>query len=116
MRLAVDALAVETAQEINIPWPFHICWFGVVFIASDVDKVVGVFSQDLADWMVEIFAGFASMPRLDTTKLRSWPEGTPKTHFLGLSLILYRRRLAKVSVRSTTRLSILFDFTTTSSM
>jgi hypothetical protein len=31
------------------------------------------------------FAGLASMPRCSTRKPRSNPEGTPKTHFVGLS-------------------------------
>ena len=34
-----------------------------------------------------IFAGLASIPRLDTMKPRSLPAGTLKTHFSGLSLI-----------------------------
>jgi hypothetical protein len=35
--------------------------------------------------MVEILPGLASMPRSDTTKPRSMPLGTPKTHFSGFS-------------------------------
>ena len=40
------------------------------------------------------------MPRLETKKPRSWPAGTPNTHFSGLSLIWNRRKLANVSLRS----------------
>jgi hypothetical protein len=50
--------------------------------------------------MVEIFSGFASMPRSDTTKPRSMPLETPKTHFSGFSFTLCCRNFAKTSVRS----------------
>jgi hypothetical protein len=36
--------------------------------------------------MVEIFSRLASMPRYDTTKPRSMPLRTPKTHFSSLAL------------------------------
>jgi hypothetical protein len=35
--------------------------------------------------MAEIFSGMASMPRWLMMKPSSFPEGTPKTHLLGLS-------------------------------
>jgi hypothetical protein len=35
--------------------------------------------------MAEIFSGLASMPRWLMIKPSSFPEGTPKTHLLGLS-------------------------------
>jgi hypothetical protein len=35
--------------------------------------------------MAEIFSGLASMPQWLMMKLSSFPEGTPKTHLLGLS-------------------------------
>jgi hypothetical protein len=35
--------------------------------------------------MAEIFSGLASMPHSNTTKPRSMPLGTPKTHFSGFS-------------------------------
>src|SRR6266536_397498 len=37
--------------------------------------------------MALILTGLHSMPRSETRKPRSWPAGTPKTHFSGLSLI-----------------------------
>jgi hypothetical protein len=36
-------------------------------------------------WMASTLAGFVSMPRWLTMKPRSLPDGTPKTHFSGLS-------------------------------
>ena len=35
--------------------------------------------------MALIFSGLASIPRLLTVNLSSFPEGTPKTHLVGLS-------------------------------
>jgi hypothetical protein len=45
--------------------------------------------------MAEIFSGLASMPHSDTTKPRSMPLGTPKTHFSGFSsrVVAASRRL-----------------------
>src|SRR3954462_7573885 len=48
-------------------------------------------------------------------KPRSFPAGTPKTHFSGLSLMSYFRRLSNVSLKSSTRDSTCLDLTTTSS-
>ena len=62
-----------------------------------------------------IFSGLASIPQCDTKKPRSLPEGTPKTHFSGLSLIWIRRKLLKVSRRSARRVPCSLDFTTMSS-
>src|SRR4051812_15018221 len=61
-----------------------------------------------------IFAGFASIPLPDTMKPKSFPAGTPKTHFSGLSLMSYFQRLSNVSLKSSTRDSTCFDLTTTS--
>jgi hypothetical protein len=36
-------------------------------------------------WMVSTLVGFASMSRWLTMEPRSLPDGTPKTHFSGLS-------------------------------
>jgi hypothetical protein len=47
--------------------------------------------------MEEIFSGLASMPRWLMMKPSSFPDGTPKTHLLGLSFHWYSRRDAKVS-------------------
>jgi hypothetical protein len=50
----------------------------------------------------------ASMPRSDTTKPRSIPLGTPKTHFSGFSFTPCCRSFTKTSVRSGTRSHVLF--------
>jgi hypothetical protein len=55
------------------------------------------------------------MPRCPTMKPRSNLEGTPKTHFVGLSFHWNSRRLAKVSVKSVMSLSSSVVLTTTSS-
>src|SRR3954468_6441155 len=51
-----------------------------------------------------IFSGFTSMPLCEIMKPRSFPAGTPKTHFSGFNIILYFRRLSKVSLRLLIRL------------
>src|SRR3954466_15487908 len=43
------------------------------------------------------------------------PAGTPNTHFSGLSLILYVRRFANVSLRSASKVDPCIDLTTRSS-
>ena len=50
-----------------------------------------------------ILAEFASIPLLETMKPRSFPAGTPKTHFSGLSLMSYVRRLSNVSLKWSTK-------------
>jgi hypothetical protein len=65
--------------------------------------------------MAEIFSGLALMPRWLIMKLSSFPEGTSKTHLLGLSFHWYSRRDAKVSSRSVMSVSEFQVFTTTSS-
>jgi hypothetical protein len=50
--------------------------------------------------MAVIFLGLDSMPRWLMMKPSNFPEGTPKTHLLGLSFHWYSRRGAKVSSRS----------------
>ena len=50
--------------------------------------------------MALIFSGLASMPRAEMRYPNNCPDGTPNMHFSGLSLILYRSRLSKVSRRS----------------
>src|SRR5437762_12082401 len=42
------------------------------------------------------FFGLASMPRYDTMKPSSFPEGSPKTHFSGFSFHLKRLKFANV--------------------
>ena len=49
--------------------------------------------------IVEIFSGLSSMSRLETMKPRSFPSGTPKTHFSRLSLMWLAQILEKVSSR-----------------
>jgi hypothetical protein len=46
---------------------------------------------------------------------RSCLAGTPKTHFVGLSIMLYFLRLLKVSYRSAIRSSYFLDMTAMSS-
>jgi hypothetical protein len=65
--------------------------------------------------MPEIFSGLALMPRWLMMKLSSFPEGTLKTHLLGLSFHWYSRRDAKVSSRSAMSVSEFWVLTTTSS-
>ena len=65
--------------------------------------------------MALIFIGLHSVPRLETRKPRSWPAGTPNTHFSGLSLIWNRRRFSNVSLRSSNKVSRFSVFTTMSS-
>ena len=55
--------------------------------------------------MAEIFYGLALMPCSEMMKPSSMPLGTPKTHFLGLSLILFAQSFAKVCSRLATRWS-----------
>ena len=72
---------------------------------------VGVANCDRA----RILAGFASIPLLETVKPKSFPAGTPKTHFSGLSLMSYVRRLSNVSLRSSIKDSTYLVLMTTSS-
>jgi hypothetical protein len=65
--------------------------------------------------IVEIFWGLASMPRWLMMKPSSFPEGTPRTHLLGLSFHWYSRRDAKVSSKSSMSVSEFQVLTTTSS-
>src|SRR6266540_2180615 len=61
------------------------------------------------------FSGLTSMPRYDTMKPRSFPDGTPKTHFSGFNFHLKRFKLVNVSDRSDTRSSLTRDLMTMSS-
>jgi hypothetical protein len=45
--------------------------------------------------IAQILSGFASIPRCDTRKPRSFPAETPKTHFLGLSFMEVAHSLSK---------------------
>ena len=65
--------------------------------------------------MAEIFFGLVSMLRLETIKPSSIPLGTPKTYFLGLSLIPFAWSFAKVCSRSAMTWSVGLDLTTMSS-
>lgn len=44
--------------------------------------------------------GSTSMPRLEIMYPRSFPDYTPNTHFLGLSLTLYSSSLLKILSRT----------------
>src|SRR3954470_24326324 len=46
--------------------------------------------------MALIFFGLTSIPRWETINPNNLPAGTPKTHFLGLSVMLYFQSLSKV--------------------
>jgi hypothetical protein len=59
--------------------------------------------------MAEIFLGLASMLHAKTTKPRSMPLGTPKTHFSGFSFIPCCHGFAKTSVRLGTRSPVFLD-------
>ena len=48
----------------------------------------------------ETFLGLALMPRWEMMYPRSMPRGTPKTHFSGLSFILFARKQLNVILRS----------------
>jgi hypothetical protein len=47
--------------------------------------------------MAEIFTRLASIPRLLMINLSNFPDGTPKTHLVGLSFHQNLRRLLNVS-------------------
>ena len=55
--------------------------------------------------MADIFSGLASMPRWLMMNPSSLPEGTPKTHLVGLSFHRKARKLEKVSYKSAIRSS-----------
>ena len=61
------------------------------------------------------FSGLASMPQWDTRKPKSLPEGTPNTHFYGLSRRSTALRLVKVSSKSCIKVLASRDFTIMSS-
>jgi hypothetical protein len=66
--------------------------------------------------MAKIFSGLASMPHSETMKPKSMPQGTPKAHFLGFSLMFFSSRQQNVASRLVTRLLASLDLTTISSM
>jgi hypothetical protein len=53
--------------------------------------------------MAVIFSGLALMPRSETMNPRSMPQGTPKTHFSGLSFTPFALRHLNVVLRSERR-------------
>jgi hypothetical protein len=65
--------------------------------------------------MAAIFSGLASMPRSETMKPRSMPQGTPKTHFSGLSFMPFALRHLNVVSRSERRSEAFLVLTTMSS-
>ena len=74
-------------------------------------RSVGVANCDRA----QILAGFASIPLLETMNPSSFPVGTPKTHFSGLSRMSYVQRLSNVRCKSSTNESTCLVLMTTSS-
>mgnify|MGYP005829674527 CR=1 FL=1 len=74
-------------------------------------RSVGIANCDRA----RIFARLASIPLLETMKPSNFLEGTPKTHFSGLSLMLYVQRLSKVSLKSSIKVSTCLVLMTTPS-
>jgi hypothetical protein len=50
--------------------------------------------------MAVIFTGLASIPRLLMIKPSNFPDGTPKTHLVGLSFHRNLRRLLNISFKS----------------
>jgi hypothetical protein len=55
--------------------------------------------------MAVIFTGLASISRLVTMNPSNFPDGTPNTHFLGLSFHLNFHKLLNVSSKSAIRSS-----------
>src|SRR3954464_3739851 len=65
--------------------------------------------------MALIFSGLTLIPCWETMKPNNLPAGTPKTHFLGLSIMLYFRRLSKVYFKSEIKSFDFLDITAISS-
>jgi hypothetical protein len=65
--------------------------------------------------MAVIFIGLASIPRLLTMNPSNFPDGTPKTHFFGLSFHQNLRKLLNISSESAIRSSGFLVLMTTSS-
>jgi hypothetical protein len=55
--------------------------------------------------MAMIFSGLASIPRLLTMNPSNFPDGTPNTHFVGLSFHQNFHKLLNVSSKSAIRSS-----------
>lgn len=70
--------------------------------------ILPVFFVHVSWWFMsiiaQVFSMFASIPLSKNIKPKNLPNSTPKAHFTGLSFILYYRRMAKASRRSSTRL------------
>jgi hypothetical protein len=65
--------------------------------------------------MAMMFSGLASIPRLLTMNLSNFPDGTPNTHFVGLSFHQNFRKLLNISSKSAIRsLGFLVLMTTSS--
>ena len=60
--------------------------------------------------MAETFSGLDSMPHWETIKPKSMPQGTPNTHFSGLSFTPLALRQSNAILRSATRSSTFLDF------
>jgi hypothetical protein len=66
--------------------------------------------------MAVIFIGLASIPRLLMMNVSNFPDGIPKTHFVGLSFHRNLRKLLNVSSKSAIRSSGFLVLMTTSSI
>jgi hypothetical protein len=66
--------------------------------------------------MAMIFIGLASIPRLLMMNPSNFPDGTPKTHLVGLSFHRNLHRLLNVSSKSALKSSEFLVLMTTSSM
>jgi hypothetical protein len=62
-----------------------------------------------------IFSGLASMPRSETMNPKSMPQGSPKTHFSGLSFTPFALRHRNVTSKSERRSEAFLVLTTMSS-
>src|SRR6266498_3694711 len=68
-------------------------------------KAIGEFIMNMS----LSFSRLASMPRYDTMKSSSFPEGTPKTHFSGFNFHLKCLKFSNISDRSDKRSSLTRD-------
>jgi hypothetical protein len=111
---AAPACGVQTNVSV-----FFINWYkGITFSPSQIRKRLRVARLPVNFWtslrhvdssvfsMALIFAGFASIPQLDTRKPSNLPTGTPKVYLVGFSFIWNPLRFAKVSQRSFKRVRL----------
>src|SRR3954470_15717632 len=119
----VSALSVH----VNLSAFFSNLYSGRAFSPSRLTNRLTAATQHVSRWMsfrhvgrfmfkmALIFSGLTSIPCWETMKPNSLPAGTPKTHFLGLGIMLYFRRLSKVSFNLEIKSFDFLDITTISS-